>query len=125
MPSSCWTLIPMPTTANPAVRATSAWVYQNLSVKSAAPHHAPSAGAWALLQWARRNSDKFFPLWARTMPHHAVQDNEPWKVQEDPQIRQIGQMIAAMDKEGGYETGDIDFSAPGSKPQWANMSVSP
>ena len=87
-----------------------AWVYQNLSVKSATPHQAPSSGAWALLQWARRNTDKFFPLWARTMPHHAEQDYELCTGQEDPKIRQIGQMIAASKKEGGYECGDIDFS---------------
>jgi hypothetical protein len=88
-----------------------AWVYQNLSVKSAAPHQAPSSGAWGLLQWARRNSDKFFPLWAKTMPGQAVQDTELWRMKEEPRIGKIEQMIACM-KNGGYKNGDIDFSAP-------------
>ena len=53
------------------------WVYQHLSVKSAAPDQAPSAGAWGLLQWARQHSDKFFPLWAKTTPVQASEDVIP------------------------------------------------
>jgi hypothetical protein len=41
------------------------WAYHNLAIKSADPSQAPSAGAWALLQWARRNSDRFFQLWLK------------------------------------------------------------
>jgi len=36
------------------------WVYQHLADKSVAPEQAPGAGAWALLDWSRRNRNKFF-----------------------------------------------------------------
>jgi hypothetical protein len=80
-----------------------AWVYQNLSVKSAAPHQAPSSGAWGLLQWARRNTDKFFPLWAKMMPQQAGQYPESWRVADEHIHRNIDRMRSAL--KGGYDGG--------------------
>ena len=36
------------------------WVYQHISVANLKPEDAPSAGAWALLDWAKRNRNRFF-----------------------------------------------------------------
>ena len=38
----------------------SMWVYSRIGISGVEPHDAPSAGAWALLQWARKNQDTFF-----------------------------------------------------------------
>ena len=79
------------------------WVYTNLAVKSAVPHQAPSAGAWGLLQWARRNSDKFFPLWAKTMPEQVGQYPESWRVADEHIHRNIDRMRSAL--KDGYDGG--------------------
>lgn len=36
------------------------WAYENIGTDSGAKD-APSAGAWGLLQWAKRAPDKFYP----------------------------------------------------------------
>ncbi len=36
------------------------WVYERLAVSGMQPGDAPSPGAWSLLQWAKRNQDRFF-----------------------------------------------------------------
>jgi hypothetical protein len=82
------------------------WVYTNLSVKSAAPNQAPSAGAWALLQWARRNSDRFFQLWLKVGPQQAEPPFEPWK--PGPGSAEIDAMLASL---GKGVPGDIDPAA--------------
>jgi hypothetical protein len=82
-----------------------AWVYQYLSVKSAAPHQAPSSGAWGLLQWARRNSDRFFMLWLKVGPHQVEPPFEPWK---HPGSAEIDAMLASL---GKGAPGDMDPAA--------------
>ena len=46
--------------ASPSFLADAGWVYQRLSVKGVKPEDAPSPGAWALLQWAKLNQNRFF-----------------------------------------------------------------
>ena len=36
------------------------WVYSRLGLSDVQPEEAPSAGAWSLLRWAKRNEDRFF-----------------------------------------------------------------
>ena len=38
------------------------WVYNQLGKTTIDPAAAPSAGAWALMRWARRNEDRFFEV---------------------------------------------------------------
>ena len=45
---------------SPEFHADAKWVYQHLLVRGVKFEDAPSPGAWAMLQWAKRNQNRFF-----------------------------------------------------------------
>jgi len=50
----------MPASTPEAYFRDATWVYERLAVAGVKPGDAPSPGAWALLQWAKGNQDRFF-----------------------------------------------------------------
>jgi hypothetical protein len=71
----------------------SMWVYSRLDVAGVEPQDAPSAGAWALLQWARANKDKFFE---RILPR-SLQLSEKFMVQSQ-MVAEEDEAVANLEK---------------------------
>ncbi len=61
------------------------WVYQNMKVTGVKPEDAPSSGAWALLEWARKPAnmrDFYKDFLSRMLPTRAEVDRE-WQHADD------------------------------------------
>jgi len=70
------------------------WVYENLIRKSVNAEDAPSLGAWALLQWARMNRNRFFEQVlpkAKATEKEAAADRD--RQEDEAQVEEIYQMI--------------------------------
>jgi hypothetical protein len=70
------------------------WVYENLARKGVAAKDAPGLGAWGLLQWARKFSNRFFEQVlpkARAVEKEAEEDIA--RQEDEAQIEDIHKMI--------------------------------
>ena len=71
------------------------WVYENLARKGVAAKDAPGLGAWGLLQWARKFSNRFFEQVlpkARAVEKEAEEDIN--RKEDEEQIDDIHKLIA-------------------------------
>ena len=71
------------------------WVYENLARKGVAAEDAPGLGAWGLLQWARKFSNRFFEQVlpkARAVEKEAEEDIN--RKEDEEQIDDIHKLIA-------------------------------
>ena len=70
------------------------WVYENLARKGVTAKDAPSLGAWGLLQWARKFSNRFFEQVlpkARAVEKETEEDIN--RKEDEAQIADIRKMI--------------------------------
>jgi hypothetical protein len=80
------------------------WVYENLARKGVAAEDAPGLGAWGLLQWARKFSNRFFEQVlpkARAVEKEAEEDIN--RKEDEEQIADIRERITEMHLEWEQE----------------------
>jgi|GEM_PF-1607722 len=83
------------------------WVYENLIQKSVNAEDAPSLGAWALLQWARMNRNRFFEQVlpkAKATEKEAAADRD--RQEDEAQVEEIHKLID--DAKNGWSREIVD-----------------
>lgn len=95
------------------------WVYDRLAVEGLKPEDAPSPGAWSLLQWAKRNLDRFFE---QVMPK-AVSAQAKAAAAGDPCERDDSDDLTVLDRLIDQATRQLNESAMENLPQHVVNSV--
>lgn len=82
------------------------WTYEHLADRRTKPIDAPSAGAWALLQWARRYQNRFFEMvLPKAMNARSQEDEDAANIRRERMaIEEIDELLREMVPEGRCPT---------------------
>jgi len=88
------------------------WCYSNFANRTVRPADAPSAGAWAMLEWARSSRNKFFEIVVKILQLPSQDDEDRAAITHDRKnVEQIRRVLAGfVDKPSSLDDAASQFA---------------